>query len=72
MGINDFGGVSPITYDYINPEKPWPQIELLKKVCLEKNHLLLERLPIYEKYINNSEFCSEILKLKIDNVISNV
>lgn len=35
IGINDFGGVSPVTQDYINPQKPWPQIEHLTKICKE-------------------------------------
>ena len=29
-GVNDLGGVSPITIDYVNPESPWPQIDLMK------------------------------------------
>ena len=68
IGVDDFGGISPLTQDYINPEKPWPQIEHLEKICLEKGYQLKERLPIYEKYIQNSEYCPESIKKRIDNI----
>ncbi|MBN2734914.1 MAG: 7,8-didemethyl-8-hydroxy-5-deazariboflavin synthase subunit CofG [Methanomicrobiaceae archaeon] len=49
-GVNDLGGVSPVTIDYVNPEHPWPAIDELKK--LAKNRVLKERLCIYQKYID--------------------
>jgi len=68
MCINDFGGISPITYDYINPEKPWPQINRLKKICGKNGYRLKERLPIYDKYINKIDFCPENIKTRIDTI----
>ncbi len=68
VGIDDFGGISPFTLDYINPEKKWPQIDKLKKICENKGYKLRERLPIYEKFINKSEFCNENIKKTIDNI----
>jgi len=68
MGIDDFGGISPFTLDYINPEKKWPQIDKLKKICENKGYKLRERLPIYEKFINKSEFCNENIKKTIDKI----
>jgi FO synthase subunit 1 len=62
MGINDFGGISPITKDYINPESPWPQLDKLEKICYEKGYILKERLPIYDNYIKKKEFISENIK----------
>ena len=50
-GINDWGGVSPLTRDFINPERPWPQIDALRKVCAEAGFELRERLALYPKYI---------------------
>ncbi len=50
-GINDWGGISPITLDYINPEEPWPKISELRKVTQECGFILKERLPIYPEYI---------------------
>ncbi|MHA2037115.1 MAG: 7,8-didemethyl-8-hydroxy-5-deazariboflavin synthase subunit CofG [Promethearchaeota archaeon] len=69
MGANDFGGISPFTIDYINPKKYWPQIEELKKVCEKQGYNLTERLPIYDKYIQRKDFCSENIKKTIDNII---
>ncbi len=68
IGIDDFGGISPITLDYINPENEWPQIDHLKKICNDSGYVLKERLPVYDKYINNSEFCPENIKKRIDNI----
>ena len=68
MGITDFGGISPFTIDYINPEQSWPQIEHLSSICEEEGYILRERLPIYEKYIHQSDFCPETIKKVIDNI----
>ena len=51
-GINDWGGVSPLTIDYVNPEKPWPSIKELEKVTLNHSLSLRERLPVYPQYVN--------------------
>ncbi len=51
-GINDWGGVSPLTIDYVNPEKPWPSIKELEKVTLNHGLSLRERLPVYPQYVN--------------------
>jgi len=68
MGVDDFGGISPLAQDYINPDKLWPQIEYLENICMEKGYKLKERLPIYKKYIHNPEFCPETIKKRIDNI----
>jgi FO synthase len=49
-GINDFGGISPLTIDHINPEKAWPQISQLAKASEECGYQLQERLAVYPKY----------------------
>ncbi len=51
-GINDLGGVSPITIDYVNPEAPWPQVERMEKEVETLGYELRERLPVYPEYIN--------------------
>jgi len=68
IGIDDFGGISPFTRDFINPEQKWPKIDYLEKICEEKGYKLKERLPIYDKFINNIEFCPENIKKRIDNI----
>ncbi len=50
-GINDWGGVSPITRDFINPEAPWPHLEALRAVTSSRGHVLRQRLPVYPEYI---------------------
>jgi FO synthase len=50
-GINDWGGVSPLTPDFINPEKPWPHLEQLKSITENKGHLLRPRLPVYPEFL---------------------
>lgn len=68
LGIDDFGGISPFTVDYINPEKPWPQIEKLKNLCSKQGYNLKERLPIYEKYVKKDGFCSDMIIKVIDDL----
>ena len=51
-GADDWGGVSPLTPDFVNPEAPWPEIEYLKQITEELGFKLQERLPVYPKYIN--------------------
>jgi FO synthase len=50
-GIDDWGGVSPLTPDHVNPERPWPQIELLAEQTSAAGFELRERLTIYPGYI---------------------
>jgi len=68
MGIGDFGGISPFTLDYINPENLWPQINDLKKICKDIGYMFKERLPIYDKFISKEGFCPENIKKVIDNM----
>lgn len=68
FGIDDFGGISPFTLDYINPEHSWPQIDHLSRICKQKGYALKERFPIYKKFINKKGFCSETIKKRIDNI----
>ncbi|GAB2598519.1 FO synthase [Paractinoplanes abujensis] len=50
-GIDDWGGVSPVTPDHVNPERPWPQIDLLRARSAEAGFELRERLTIYPEYV---------------------
>ncbi|MCC7348511.1 MAG: 5-amino-6-(D-ribitylamino)uracil--L-tyrosine 4-hydroxyphenyl transferase CofH [Variibacter sp.] len=49
-GINDWGGVSPVTADHVNPEAPWPQLDALERATAQAGHVLAERLAIYPAY----------------------
>jgi len=50
-GINDWGGVSPLTRDFINPEAPWPRLEDLRRETENRGFVLRQRLPVYPEYI---------------------
>ncbi|GLU49632.1 FO synthase [Nocardiopsis ansamitocini] len=54
-GIDDWGGVSPLTPDHVNPERPWPQIESLAQRTAEAGFDLRERLTIYPEYVLQGE-----------------
>jgi len=49
-GINDWGGVSPVTPDHVNPEKPWPHLERLRSATEDRGYSLRPRLTIYPSY----------------------
>jgi 7,8-didemethyl-8-hydroxy-5-deazariboflavin synthase CofG subunit len=54
-GINDWGGISPLTIDFVNPESPWPEISDVKLVTEKHGHVLRGRLPIYPEFIMNKK-----------------
>ncbi len=72
-GINDWGGISPLTPDYVNPEYPWPSINDIKNTTFEKGFQLRGRLPIYPEYIIdnnlNHQFINKNLKCYIEPLI---
>jgi FO synthase len=51
-GINDWGGVSPVTIDWVNPEAPWPHLDELAGHTRAAGHELRARLPVYPEYID--------------------
>ena len=54
-GINDWGGVSPVTPDFVNPEAPWPHLDRLAEETARAGKLLQERLTIYPRYALDGE-----------------
>jgi FO synthase len=50
-GISDWGGISPVTPDHVNPEAPWPQIEALARVTEDAGYHLVERIAAYPVYV---------------------
>jgi FO synthase len=54
-GIDDWGGVSPLTPDHVNPERPWPQIEELAARSADAGFRLVERLTVYPPYVTAGE-----------------
>src|ERR671927_146995 len=54
-GINDWGGVSPVTPDHVNPEAPWPHLDVLRRATEAAGKQLVERLAIYPAYARQPE-----------------
>ncbi|NQY57756.1 MAG: 5-amino-6-(D-ribitylamino)uracil--L-tyrosine 4-hydroxyphenyl transferase CofH [Ilumatobacteraceae bacterium] len=54
-GIDDWGGVSPVTADHVNPERPWPDLDILRSVTAERGRTLAPRLTVYPEYIADRE-----------------
>jgi len=61
-GINDWGGISPVTPDFINPEAAWPHIADLRSVTAQAGLRLRERLAIYPEYLLDSRWAPERLR----------
>ena len=67
-GINDWGGISPLTPDFINPEKPWPHLEQLRQKTEAKGFELRQRLPVYPEFAKQAAAHSEILTQRLGAV----
>ncbi len=61
-GINDWGGVSPLTIDWVNPEAPWPHLEELRERTEAAGFRLMPRLPVYPEYIRPSWIDASLLE----------
>jgi FO synthase len=51
-GINDWGGVSPLTRDFINPEAPWPHLLELQQRTEAAGQRMVQRLPVYPEFVD--------------------
>ncbi len=61
-GIDDWGGISPVTKDHVNPEAPWPEIARLEQICASAGRPLAERLTIYPRFIAAPEWIDAKLR----------
>ena len=68
-GINDWGGVSPLTIDWVNPEAPWPHLAQLQQVTEARGFRLQPRLPVYPEFIN-AEWIDPGLMPKVSSAIN--
>lgn len=60
-GVNDWGGVSPLTIDWVNPEAPWPHLDRLRAVTEHAGFELRQRLPVYPEYLSDQWVEAELL-----------
>ncbi len=65
-GVNDFGGISPVTPDYINPGHPWPHLEALFERCAQQGFALAPRLPLYDHHLDGYGFVDASLRPQIE------
>ena len=65
-GINDWGGISPVTKDFINPEAAWPQINKLRTETEARGFQLRERLALYPEFIAREEFLAPRVRQKLN------
>jgi 7,8-didemethyl-8-hydroxy-5-deazariboflavin synthase CofG subunit len=68
-GLNDWGGVSPLTPDHINPERPWPGLAELRRRTESAGHELRERLAVYPEYATQHDFLDERLRDPVARLI---
>ncbi len=61
-GINDWGGISPVTKDFINPEAAWPQISKLRSETQARGFTLRERLALYPEFVHRDGFLSSTVR----------
>ncbi|HYK88462.1 MAG TPA: 7,8-didemethyl-8-hydroxy-5-deazariboflavin synthase CofG [Acidobacteriota bacterium] len=71
-GINDWGGISPVSKDYINPEAAWPQVRQLEQTCREEAFQLRERLAVYAEYIDRPGFLSPDLRNRASEMLERI
>ncbi len=65
-GANDFGGISPLTPDYVNPEAPWPHLGALARDCASAGYRLEERLPIHPEFVDRPGFLDASLRPTVE------
>ena len=71
-GLNDWGGISPLTLDHINPERPWPLIPELRRATESEGFTFRERLAVYPEFARRPEFVAEPLRPRLDVLLDDV
>jgi 7,8-didemethyl-8-hydroxy-5-deazariboflavin synthase CofG subunit len=69
-GINDWGGISPVTKDFINPEAAWPQISKLEAETNARGFTLRERLALYPEFTSREQFQSPPVRARLTQMAS--
>ena len=67
-GINDWGGISPVTKDFINPEAAWPQISRLQSETESRGFILRGRLALYPEFVGRDKFLSPRVRSRINAI----
>ncbi len=64
-GVSDFGGISPVTPDYINPRHSWPHLGKLAQACRAAGSTLRPRPPVYETYLERPGFVDDAMRAHV-------
>lgn len=64
-GLNDWGGISPLTPDYVNPEAPWPHVAALAATCASSGYTLAPRLPVYPRFVDEPGWIDPALRTRV-------
>lgn len=67
-GLNDFGGISPVTPDYINPRHPWPHVDALGEACARGGFMLRPRPALYDRFLGRPDFLDPALAAPLREV----
>jgi len=67
-GVNDWGGVSPLTPDFINPERPWPHLHELERRTRGKGFELRQRLPVYPEFLLRLKSAPSLLSSRLNSL----
>ncbi|MHA2297342.1 MAG: 7,8-didemethyl-8-hydroxy-5-deazariboflavin synthase subunit CofG [Candidatus Hodarchaeales archaeon] len=62
-GVSDFGGISILTIDHVNPSSPWPLFDTLNHHVEKRGFKLVQRLPVYPRFVNDQWLAEDILKV---------
>jgi FO synthase len=65
-GINDWGGISPVTKDFINPEAAWPQVAALERETSNRGLRLRERLALYPEFVRRNDFLGPSVRQHVE------
>jgi 7,8-didemethyl-8-hydroxy-5-deazariboflavin synthase CofG subunit len=68
-GLNDWGGVSPLTLDHINPERPWPGLGALRAATEAAGFTFRERLAVYPEFATRPELVDETLRARVASIV---
>jgi FO synthase len=69
-GTNDWGGISPVTRDFINPERRWPAVRALRRVTEDAGYELRERLAVYPEFVRaRGDFIPKTLEGRVAELV---
>lgn len=71
-GVDDWGGISPVTIDHVNPERPWPSLDSLAKVCGDAGFELRSRLTAHPEYVTGDQWIDPHLRAHVGALMDSV